>query len=182
VSEAGLCVEPRGAFALYEITDRTAGSLAFGGAVVAGNVAEFLGTADREAVFVVTVGDAVSKLAAEARLREDALSEWIIDAFGSWAAEEAADALMERIRSHVAENEALTLRYSPGYCGMAMEQQQTLFKMVQAEAVNIRLLPSMLMYPLKSISGIVGLGPRDKVSTYRAPCDRCDRAGCHMRR
>ncbi len=176
------CVRPRGAFSLYAVSERTKNSFAFGGASIVGQVSEFMATADRIAVFVATIGDEISKRGAQAREQGDSFAEWVIDAFGSWAAESATDAVMKRVQRHASQGEALTLRYSPGYCGMAMDQQQTLFKLVSAEAVGVRLLPSMLMYPLKSVSGIVGLGSKDKVSTYRAPCDHCDRVGCHMRR
>jgi hypothetical protein len=181
-ADALSCLNPRGAFALYAITGRTKDSLTFGNATISGNVAGYLATAERIAVFVATIGEEVSQLAAQTRQNGDSLAEWILDAFGSWAAEATADALMERIRGNAFDGEALTLRYSPGYCGMALEQQRTLFQMVQAEAIGVTLMPSMLMYPLKSISGIVGLGPQEKVSTYRAPCDYCNRDGCHMRR
>lgn len=182
IGEVQPCVRPRGAFALYAVTERTRTSLVFGGAAITGQVSEFMATADRIAGFVVTIGDEISKRGAEAREQGDSFAEWVIDAFGSWAAEAATDAVMERIQHHAAADEALTLRYSPGYCGMGMDQQQTIFKMVQAGTVGVKLLPSMLMYPLKSVSGIVGLGPKDKVSAYRAPCDHCERVGCHMRR
>lgn len=180
--DARSCLDPRGAFALYAITGRTEDSLTFADATIPGKVAGYLATAQRIAVFVATIGEKVSHLAAQARQNDDSLAEWILDSFGSWAAEATADALMERIRRNAFDGEALTLRYSPGYCGMALEQQRTLFQMVQTEAIGVTLMPSMLMYPLKSISGIVGLGPQEKVSTYRAPCDYCNRDGCHMRR
>ncbi len=182
VAETQPLLRPRGVFAIYGITARTANSLAFADTAVTGQVAEFLAAAERLAVFVATVGDEVSQLAAQQRAQGDTLAECIIDAFASCAAEAATDALMLRIERHLASGEALTLRYSPGYCGMALEQQQLLFQLVQAEAIGVSLLPSMLMYPLKSVSGIVGMAPKEKVSTYRAPCDRCDRVGCHMRR
>jgi Vitamin B12 dependent methionine synthase, activation domain len=182
VEEARACLEPRGAFALYAIDARSSGSLTFGGNAIKGQVAEFMATADRVGVFAATVGDKVSKRGTQARQQGDTLAEWVIDAFGSWAAEAATDLLMERVRCHALAGEALTLRYSPGYCGMGMDQQQILFQMVRAEAIGMELLPSMLMYPLKSVSGIVGLGPKEKIVAYRAPCDRCDRTGCHMRR
>ncbi len=182
VEEAQLCLQPRGAFSLYAVTRRRPGSLTFGDAVIFGSVSEFLATADRIAIFVVTVGDGISQLAAQARQRGDVFMEWAVDAFGSWAAEATADALMECIQHHAGPKEALTLRYSPGYCGMDIAQQRTLFAMVEADAIGVKLLPSFLMYPLKSISGMVGLGPKEAVNSQRAPCDHCDRVGCHMRR
>ena len=71
---------------------------------------------------------------------------------------------MLRIRRHLQDEEELTLRYSPGYCGMDIGQQRKLFQLVQADAVGVTLLPSMLMHPLKSISGLVGLAPKEAVS------------------
>lgn len=182
IEEVRLCLQPRGAFALYAVTERTRNSLAFGGTAIVGQVSEFMATADRIAVFVATIGDEISKRGVQSREHGDSFAQWVVDAFGSWAAEAAAESLMSRIRCHARRDEALTLRYSPGYCGMAMDQQQTIFQLVSAEAIGVSLLPSMLMYPLKSVSGLVGIGPKEKVSTYRAPCDNCDRVGCHMRR
>jgi len=105
-----------------------------------------------------------------------------VDATGSWAVEAAADALMLRIRGHLGDGEELTLRYSPGYCGMEIGQQSRLFELVQADAVGVTLLPSMLMHPLKSISGLVGLASKEAVGLYRSPCVVCGRVGCPMRR
>jgi cobalamin-dependent methionine synthase I len=74
------------------------------------------------------------------------------------------------------------MRYSPGYCGMDLRQQQNLFRLVPAESIGITLLPSQLMQPMKSVSGIVGLGPKELVGGNLSPCDRCPQVGCHMRR
>jgi cobalamin-dependent methionine synthase I len=134
------------------------------------------------AVFIVTVGEEISHLSESAAKNGDAFSALVMDAVGSWAAEAAADALMLSVRRHLRNEEELTLRYSPGYCGMEISQQSKLFQLVPAEAVGVRLMPSMLMHPLKSISGLVGLAPKEAVSSYRSPCDLCPRTGCPMRR
>ncbi len=67
---------------------------------------------------------------------------------------------------------------------MAMAQQSVLFGLVDADAAGVTLLPSMLMRPLKSVSGIVGLGPMPEPGAVGpvSPCDACARIGCHMRR
>lgn len=182
VAEARLSLRPRGAYAVYSVTSRTARSLALGGVAISGHIGEFLEDAERVAVFVVTVGAEISHLAEAAAKNGDAFSAWVMDATGSWAAEGAAEALMGRVRRHLRDGEELTLRYSPGYCGMDIGQQRVLFQLVEAEAVGVTLMPSMLMYPLKSISGLVGLAPREAVSRYRSPCEVCGRDGCHMRR
>jgi hypothetical protein len=182
VAEARPCLQPRGAYALYAVSNRTPHSLKLDGTTISGNVGEFLEQADRAAVFVVTVGKEISHLSESAAKNGNAFAAWITDAFGSWAVECAADALMLRIRHHLRDEEDLTLRYSPGYCGMDIGQQSKLFQLVQADSVGVTLMPSMLMHPLKSVSGLVGLVPKEAVSRHRSPCDLCPQTGCHMRR
>jgi hypothetical protein len=47
----------------------------------------------------------------------------------------------------------------------------------------VKFLPSMLMQPLKSVSGIVGIGPvGEQGAVVSSPCEACHRLGCHMRR
>ena len=182
LAEARPWLQPRGTFALYAVTRQTAHSLEIGGATITGNIGEFLHGAERVAVFMVTVGSEITRRA-EARCRAgDAFAGLALDAIGSWAAEAAAEALMEQLNSQLRTGESFTLRYSPGYCGMDLEQQRTLFKLAPAESIGISLLPSLLMQPLKSISGIVGLGPREIVGIHLSPCERCPQVGCHMRR
>jgi hypothetical protein len=182
VAEALTCLHPRGAYAVYKVSSRTAHSLELADTEISGNIGEYLEEAGRVAVFVVTVGEEISHLAESFAKNGDAFSAWVIDAAGSWAAEGAADSLMLRIRRHLQDGEELTLRYSPGYCGMELGQQRKLFQLVQGGSVGVTLMPSMLMHPLKSISGLVGLAPKDAVSRYRSPCDLCPRDGCPMRR
>ena len=182
VAQAQPCLRPRGAYALYAASGRTPHSLRLDDTTISGNIGEYLEQADRVAVFVVTVGKEISQLSESAGMNGDAFSAWVMDALGSWAVESTADALMLRIRRHLQNEEELTLRYSPGYCGMELGEQRKLFQLVQANAVGVTLMPSMLMHPLKSISGLVGLAPMESVSRYHSPCDLCPRTGCHMRR
>lgn len=161
---------------------RTARSICLGEVTISGTVGKYLDHSDRAAVFVVTAGSEISHLVQAAAAGGDAFTAWVRDAVGSWATEAAADALMLRIRRHLREKQELTLRYSPGYCGMTIGNQQKLFRLVSAEAVGVTLMPSLLMHPLKSISGLVGLATAESIGRYRSPCDRCPRTGCHMRR
>ncbi len=182
VRESELRLEPRGTFAIYSIARRQEGQLELGGMTILGEIAEFMAHADRVAAFVVTVGERISRDATKARQGGDAFAALVTDAVGSWAAEAAADALMKKIECHLGPTEALTLRYSPGYCGMEISEQAKLFRLVRADSAGVRLLPSMVMQPLKSISGLVGMGPEKEIIRYRSVCDRCPQVGCHMRR
>lgn len=182
VAEALECLRPRGAYSVYQAANRTAHSLQLADTTISGNIGEYLEAAGRVAVFAVTAGEEISHRSEAASRRGDALSAWTLDAAGSWAVEAAADALMLRIRRHLHGGQELTLRYSPGYCGMDIGQQRNLFHLMQAGSIGVTLMPSMLMHPLKSISGLVGLAPKEAASHQRSPCDLCQRDGCHMRR
>jgi hypothetical protein len=175
-------LKPRGAYSLYRVEARTPRSLTLGGAVLEGDIGEFLGGVERVAVFVATVGDDIARRAREAWDRDDPLAGWALDALGSWAAEAAADALTVQLGLQLNAGEAMTLRFSPGYCGMDLEQQRALFRLVQAGAVGVELLPTFLMKPLKSISGVIGMGPKEAVDAGRSTCERCGQVHCPMRR
>ena len=182
VSEVMPNLHPRGVYALYAVTSSTPHSLKLNEITISGNIGEYLDQAGRVAVFVVTVGEEISHLAESAIKNGDAFSALVMDAIGSCAVDAAADALMLHVRRELKDGEELTLRYSPGYCGMQIGQQSKLFQLVQASSVGVTLMTSMLMHPLKSISGLIGLAPKEAVSRYRSPCDLCARMGCHMRR
>lgn len=175
-------VQARGVYALYAVAGQTARSLQIGGVTVSGQIGKFLAAAERVAVFAVTAGSGISACVRDATRSGDMFAAWVADAVGSWAAESAADALMLRVRRHLGEAEELTLRYSPGYCGMPMREQRHLFALMPAAQIGVFLLPSLLMQPLKSISGLVGLAPAASVARHRSPCDVCPRVECPMRR
>lgn len=182
LGDAQPCLHPRGIYAVYPVSNRTAHLLKLGNTTISGSIGEYLDQASRVAVFAATVGEQISQIAEAASKDGDAFSAWVMDALGSCAVEAAADALMLRLRPHLRDGEELTLRYSPGYCGMEIGQQRSLFQLMLADSVGVELMPSMLMHPLKSISGLVGLAPKEAVGRYRSPCDICARTGCHMRR
>jgi len=188
-AEAEGALRPRGVYAVYAVEAQTPRRIQVAGVAIRGDVARFVGTVDKVGVVVATAGAGVSELSERYARDGDSLDAWIADAIGSWAAEAAADAVTDRLSAHAGTGqapagEAVTLRYSPGYCGMSMAQQRVLFGLVDAEAVGVALLPSMLMRPLKSVSGIVGFGPVARLNAVApgTPCDTCGRLDCHMRR
>jgi hypothetical protein len=182
LADATSHLRPKGTYSVYPVTARSARSLSLGGVTIHGQVARFLEEASRVAAFVVTAGRELSDLVAQDGRTGGPLRGWVLDALGSWAAEAAAEALMRPLALRLAPDEALTLRYSPGYCGMDLEQQQAIFRLVEADSIGVSLLPSRLMHPLKSVSGLVGLVPRSSVGRERSPCERCPELGCHVRR
>ncbi len=180
--EAGAFLDPRGAYAIHGLAARTDHSIDIGGCTIAGDFAKALQGARRVAVFMVTAGDGITRQARRRSEAGDAFAGRVLDVIGSWAAELAAEALMAQLASHLGPDESFTARCSPGFCEMNLSQQRVLFRLAPAGTAGITLLPSLMMHPLKSVSGLVGLGPRAAVGVHLSPCERCPLAGCSMRR
>ena len=86
-----------------------------------------------------------------------------------------------RIRSDAEERGlGATRRFSPGYCGWSVAEQQELFSFLPDAFCGVTLTPSSLMIPVKTVSGIVGLGPGVVRSAYH--CHVCDDDRCYHRR
>ena len=107
----------------------------------------------------------------------------ILNAVGAERAEAAEAKMIDQLREQAsAFNLVPTLPYSPGYCGMKLTEQRKLFSLFDGEDVGVTLTPDCLMQPIKSVSGLIGLGrPEDMASSAR-PCERCELENCNMRR
>lgn len=153
------------------------GEVAFRGAI-----GEFLGAAEYVAPFIATAGPGVERLASELMSAGNALAAMIVNAVGAERAEAAEAAVIDQLRdAWNPRGFAPTLPYSPGYCGMALTEQPRLFSLL-GDNVGVTLTPDCLMQPLKSVSGLIGLGPAARVQGYGSPCDRCELYACSMRR
>ena len=173
---------PRGVFALYPVGRSSSRGIELDGHWLAGRIGEFFAGAARVAVFVATVGAEISELARAAAARGDSLASFTLDALGSWATEAAADALMLAIEAQLQPGEALSQRHSPGYCSMSLATQQNLFALIDAAAVGVSLNPALMMTPLKSVSGLVALGPETNWAASLSPCATCEDLACPARR
>jgi hypothetical protein len=65
---------------------------------------------------------------------------------------------------------------------MALEEQKTLFSIVDGGAIGVRLWPTCIMEPVKSVSGLIGIGPAEEIVERGVPCKYCELTDCSMRR
>lgn len=178
---------PRAVYAVFRVTElrprgmrlqTPAGEVEFHGAV-----GEFLGPSECIAAFIATAGSGVERLASELMQQGDHLAAMIVNAVGAERAESAEAMVIEQLREQAKEHAFIpTLPYSPGYCGMALTEQRTLFSLFGDIDTGVTLTESCLMRPLKSVSGLIGLGPAERVADFGSPCDRCELYTCAMRR
>jgi hypothetical protein len=127
-------------------------------------------------VFLVTIGNDLEEESSKLIEKGEMLKATILDAIGTEAVEKTACNLQDAIEG-IAKTMACqaTLRYSPGYCDWDVNQQKVIFQAIDSTSLGVRLTKGCMMVPLKSISGIIGIGKLDK--TKHPPCLTCSRKG-----
>ena len=133
------------------------------------------------ALFICTSG--VEFEAYQQRLMKegDMVRVFIADALGSVIAEKCADRMEEVLQESIDKlGWHHTNRFSPGYCGWHVSQQQRLFPLFHGETCGVKLTDSSLMLPIKSVSGIIGLGPYVRHMDYS--CGLCTFQQCYKRK
>jgi len=187
VPEAEALAEPRATYMVVPVREidrkRVVVDGPRGPAAFRGQIGEFLGVARYIAAFVATAGPKIEQLSTELLKKGEVLAGLVVSAVGSERAEAAEAAAMAELRPKAAAmGLTLTLPYSPGYCGMDIRQQIPLFELLGGKPAGVELSPTCLMRPIKSVSGLIGLGPPEEVIAYGSPCDRCELKNCDMRR
>jgi hypothetical protein len=133
------------------------------------------------AVFLCTAGEKIGETSRKLMMEKDFLKGYIYDVAGSEIVEAAADIMQNKLKEEMlAENKLITNRFSPGYCGWNVSEQQKLFQLVPDNFCNIKLTESSLMVPIKSISGFIGIGRNVKFNPYT--CNLCDDKNCIYRK
>lgn len=134
------------------------------------------------AFFVATAGMEFEHLQEQLKAEGDMVSIFIADAMGSVIAEKAADCMELALQQTLASSGLKhTNRFSPGYCGWHVSQQHLLFSHFPTpQPCGITLSESSLMTPIKSVSGIIGIGATVRHLDYT--CGLCDYKDCYKRR
>jgi hypothetical protein len=136
---------------------------------------------DSMAIFLCTAGAEIGIRSRKAMQERDLLRGYIYDVVGSEIVEAAADLMQNELENAViSSGKKITNRYSPGYCGWDVAEQHKLFQLVPDNFCGIRLTESALMDPVKSVSGIIGIGENVKLNPYT--CKMCDMKDCIYRK
>lgn len=181
---AGIC-DIRAEFAIFDdvSADKASGTLRINGIdFKAGKIiVTQLRKIEKAAVFLCTAGPGPGERAGQLLKEKDFLRGYILDITGSEIAESAADLMQEKLKNIAgAEGHSITNRYSPGYCGWDVAEQHKLLSLLPDNFCGIRLTGSALMIPVKSVSGIIGIGSNVRFSDYT--CSLCDDQNCIYRR
>lgn len=126
--------------------------------------------------------DKISKLMSKGELAKGV----ILDAIASQAAEETATQLTKIVleeNKEILQENMFTSRFSPGYCRWSVEEgQQLIFSLLPVDTINVKLTPSFMMNPRKSVSFAINIGKRVEKDLGIKECDTCDLVDCNYRR
>jgi len=143
-------------------------------------VAKELRNSINSVLFICTAGPEISHLSQKLLAGENPVSGYVLDVLGSMIVESATDLLQNEIRSIASKKGmGITNRYSPGFCKWSVSDQHKLFSFFPKNCCGISLTDSSLMNPVKSVSGIIGLGKEVKFREYT--CDLCSQTDCFHR-
>lgn len=136
--------------------------------------------ATKGAIFLCTIGPKMETWGKQVLKGGDPILSYLIDITASAIVESVADNLHDHIGAEM-KNKGfkITNRYSPGYCNWSVLEQKKIFSLLPPKFCGILLNESALMTPIKSISGVIGIGTEVKYSEYI--CDRCGIKDCTHR-
>ena len=178
-------VEPAIAYEIYPITEKSRDQLTLQGSTVVHGplVPSFFPEARELAVAVCTIGPRLEQESKMCFSKSEPLRGLLLDGIGS-AAVDALNLEVCRIVTREASfrNCQASSPLNPGMPGFPLSEQQQLFGLVPADEIGVRLTSTGMMIPLKSLSMVIGIGPRMPTWTQADVCAHCNlRATCPYR-
>ena len=132
------------------------------------------------ALFACTAGQKIGDFSKQLMHEGDFVKGYIADVVGSEIVESAMDNIQNSLEKNIEQQGLhITDRYSPGYCGWSVGEQHKLFSFFPENFCGISLTESSLMQPIKSVSGIIGIGSEVRRKGYE--CQLCDMVNCIYR-
>lgn len=172
--------QPKMVYRLFFQWDRTPDCLLVDGKVLHGGrrMSALLEKADFLTVVVATLGEEVMALYKQYDKDGDLIKAYLCDAFVNYQ----MDLMMKIWRESLAKKYSVgsTFPLSPGCCDWDLAEQVLLFSLLKPEVIGVCLSESSVMYPLKSLSAIVGFGK--DLPFMKEECLYCGRKNCNYRR
>ncbi len=173
----------RGGYAIYDRIDIFPdGRIGIDGTEIETHkrVCVYMKNSEKIAVFICTAGIGFTEQTKRYNGEGEFLKAFTVDSFGSIVVEKAMDKIQADLQAKMrSEGLEITNRYSPGYCNWKLVGQKQLFALLPENRCRISLTKSSLMLPIKSVSGIIGIGKTVKYREYT--CETCNDLACVYR-
>jgi len=133
-------------------------------------------------VCLVTIGPKLEEVVEGYKHTGDLSRALILDSYGSAAAEAAAEAADAMIRKTV-EGSGLkcSRRFSPGYGGWNVAEQQWVFAAVEGSKLGVRLTEGSMLVPRKSLTFAVTIGDQPVDMRDADICEYCGMVNCRFK-
>lgn len=152
---------PRVRYGIFKITEKDPENLRIvfhdGNFFSGKGIFRLLRNSEMAALYLITLGEEADKEIQRLEA-EDFLEGYLLNAAASGLIEGVQTKALEMIKAE-AEKEKLhlTKRFSPGYAGWDLQEQEKLLSMLHGSEVGVHLTEAYLMIPMKSLSGVYGL-------------------------
>ncbi len=143
------------------------------GSVLRGtDAAKVLAPAHELIVGVVTIGDALETRSGQFFSQGDSLEGYLLDCLGTVAVTNLVQQVCSCLEP-IATRQGYPLGFpiSPGEPGWPLVEHKVLFGLVAADRIGVTLTESCAMFPKKSISFVVGMGPSILTAAEGSQCD-----------
>jgi hypothetical protein len=135
------------------------------------------------AVLICTIGPRLEKQVTDYSKSGEAMRGMILDGIGSTAVDMMALEVLRRLASEVSSRGyEISSPVSPGMPGFPLTEQWNLLGLVKADEIGVRLTASGVLVPRKSLSIVIGIGPKMTRWTQAEVCARCSlRETCYYK-
>lgn len=185
--EAALLAAPRGIWQQYPYDSERHTVLSVPAFPIVGrSIEKHLHGAEAVIVLAATVGEAIEEAVTEHFNAGRYAYAVLLDAAATAAVEQVADAMEKTMRpAALRQGYTMRWRYSPGYGDWPLTEQPHLVRLSRAEEIGIHLTESLMLWPRKSITAIIGLVKKDAGTPSKpspSGCAVCTKTDCLARR
>jgi len=126
------------------------------------------------AVVVCTIGSKLEKQVTDYSKSGETLRSTLLDGIGSAAVDMLTPEVCRLIASEVSSRgHQASSPVSPGWPGLPLTEQWNLFELVNTQEIGVSLTSSGIMVPRKSVSMVIGIGPKMPTWAQAEVCARC---------
>lgn len=129
------------------------------------------------ALFISTAGAEITEHSKNLSQTGDPMSGYIFDILGSVTVAKATDKMLKSMETEMQKTGLMISdSFSPGYCEWNVDEQQKLFALLPEKFCGVSISESSLMWPIKSVSGMVAIGKEMEHKGYQ--CYWCTDKDC----
>lgn len=129
---------------------------------------------------ISSVGEDIANWYKHFMENNEMLKGYLIDKIASELVEQLADKTELLLETELEQIELkATNRFSPGYCGWSVADQQNLFSLLPPKFCGVSINENSMMMPIKSVSAVIGIGKNVEKKNYE--CSICEIEFCYKR-